>query len=141
MIYKQFDFGTSLRASIGNYAYNNYAAGNAQIGSAGFSSLGFYTNIPTSALVTNFGHNREFSNRSDYFVQDASFLRVDNITVGYSFGKIFGGLISSGRLSGTVQNPFLITKYTGIDPEVFGGIDNNIYPRPVMGIVGLSLNF
>ncbi len=141
LIYKQFDFGTSLRASIGNYAYNNYAAGNAQIGSAGFSSLGFYTNIPTSALVTNFGHNREFSNRSDYFVQDASFLRVDNITVGYSFGKIFGGLISSGRLSGTVQNPFLITKYTGIDPEVFGGIDNNIYPRPVMGIVGLSLNF
>ncbi len=141
LIYKQFDFGTSLRASIGNYVYNNYAAGNAQIGSAGYSSLGFYSNIPTVALETNFVHNREFSNRSDYFVQNGSFLRVDNITIGYSFGKILGGVISNGRLSGTVQNPFLITKYKGLDPEVFGGIDNNIYPRPIMGIVGLSLNF
>ena len=77
---------------------------------------------------------------SDYYVQNASFLRCDNITLGYSFKKVLN-VIQSGRLSATVQNPFVITKYKGLDPEIFGGIDNNVYPRPVMTVIGLTLNF
>jgi iron complex outermembrane receptor protein len=77
---------------------------------------------------------------SDYYVQNASFLRCDNITLGYSFKKLFN-VIQSGRLSATLQNPFVITKYKGLDPEIFGGIDNNVYPRPVMTVIGLTLNF
>ena len=76
---------------------------------------------------------------SDYFVQNASFLKCDNITLGYSFDKLFGTL--SGRVYATVQNVFTITDYKGLDPEVGGGIDNNIYPRPLVSMLGLSLNF
>ena len=77
---------------------------------------------------------------SDYYVQDASFIRVDNITLGYSFRNLFNcGL--SGRVYGTVSNPFVFTKYKGLDPEVNSGIDNNIYPRPLVSQIGLSLTF
>ena len=76
---------------------------------------------------------------SDYYVQKASFLRVDNITVGYSFDNL--GFISGGRISATVQNPFVITDYKGLDPEIFNGIDGSIYPKPVLTVIGLTLNF
>ena len=82
---------------------------------------------------------------SDYYVQNASFLRCDNITLGYTFKKLFKAI--DGRVYGTVQNPFVITKYKGLDPEVANatdktfGIDKNVYPRPLVGIIGLSLNF
>jgi iron complex outermembrane receptor protein len=81
---------------------------------------------------------------SDYWVQNASFLKCDNITLGYSFNKLFKtssykGI--SGRISLTASNVFTITKYDGIDPEVSSGIDNNIYPRPFSMILGLNLNF
>jgi len=77
---------------------------------------------------------------SDYYVQNASFIRCDNISFGYSFKKLFG-VIDSGRVFATVQNPFVITKYKGLDPEISGGIDNNIYPRPIITLMGLTLNF
>ena len=77
---------------------------------------------------------------SDLFVQNASFLKCDNITLGYSFRDLWGYNIS-GRVYGTVQNVFTITNYKGLDPEVSGGIDNNIYPRPFVAMIGLSLNF
>ena len=76
---------------------------------------------------------------SDYFIQNASFLKCDNITLGYSFDKLFGKI--GGRVYATVQNVFTISKYKGIDPETSGGYDGNIYPRPFTGIFGLSLNF
>ena len=81
---------------------------------------------------------------SDYWVQNASFLKCDNITLGYSFNNLFkhgsyNGV--GGRIYGTVSNVFCITKYDGIDPEVFGGIGGDIFPRPISYIVGLSLNF
>ena len=81
---------------------------------------------------------------SDYFVQDASFLRCDNIILGYSFKDIlksnaYKGV--SGRLYCTVQNPFVITEYDGLDPEIEQGFDNNLYPRPVTFMVGLNLQF
>ena len=81
---------------------------------------------------------------SDRWVQNASFLKMDNLTVGYSFANLFKGSNYkgvSGRVYATVNNVFCITKYDGIDPEVFNGIDNNLYPRPISFILGLNLNF
>ncbi|MDD4971693.1 MAG: TonB-dependent receptor [Paludibacter sp.] len=140
IIYKKFDLGFTLRASIGNYIYNGVAAGNLNVGAGGvYSSLGYLSNKLMSAFDTNFtGKTNDYL--SDYYVQNASFLRCDNISFGYSFKKLFG-VIDSGRIFATVQNPFVITKYKGLDPEISGGIDNNIYPRPIITLMGLTLNF
>ena len=141
LIYKDFDFGISLRASIGNYVYNDVAASHANISVSNVYSADAFTNIQTSALETNFtGSNLGDYFKSDYYVQDASFIRCDNITLGYTLKNLFK-VISSGRVYATVQNPFVLTRYKGLDPEIFGGIDNNIYPRPMITMVGLSLNF
>ena len=142
LIYKNFDFGFNLRASIGNYVYNDVESRNGNVGATGiWSTSGFFSNRPKSTLEANFvniaGSNYYLS---DYYVRDASFVRVDNITLGYSFKNLFK-VISSGRIYGTVQNPLVLTKYTGLDPEVFGGIDRDLYPRPVVTMLGLSLNF
>ena len=67
---------------------------------------------------------------SDYYIQNASFLRMDNLNVGYDFGKVLNKKKTGLRLSATVQNVFVITKYKGLDPEISHGIDNNFYPRP-----------
>jgi len=79
---------------------------------------------------------------SDYYIQNASFYRIDNITFGWNFenrGKARFAL--SGRVYASVQNPFVITKYSGLDPEIFGGIDKDFYPRPITCIVGVNLTF
>ncbi len=134
LIWKNWDFSFSLRASLGNYVYNNNDACNSNLDI--YSTLGFFSNRPLSALDTQF-FGTDDSYASDYYVQNASFLRCDNITLGYSFkGSVF-----SGRVYATVQNPFVITGYQGIDPEVNGGIDNNIYPRPLVSLIGLTLDF
>ena len=134
LMWKNWDFSFSLRASIGNYVYNNNDACNSNLDI--YSTLGFFSNRPLSALDTQF-FGTDDSYASDYYVQNASFLRCDNITLGYSFkGSVF-----SGRVYATVQNPFVITGYNGIDPEVNGGIDNNIYPRPLVSLIGLTLDF
>jgi iron complex outermembrane receptor protein len=141
LIYKKFDLGITLRSSIGNYVYNDVTASHANISISNVYSAGAFTNIQSSALVTNFtGANPGDYFKSDYYVQNASFIRCDNITLGYSFNNLFK-VISSGRLYATVQNPFVITSYKGLDPEIYGGIDNNIYPKPMITMVGLSLNF
>ena len=143
LLYKNFDFSFTLRTSLGNYMYNDVDARSAYVGSNGvFSSSGdgFFSNKPTSALETNFTKNATNYYLSDYYIQDASFLRCDNITIGYSFKKLFN-VISNGRIYGTVQNPFIITSYKGMDPEVFQGLDKTIYPRPMITVLGLSLSF
>lgn len=140
VIYNHFDFGISIRSNLGNYIYNSVDAERLNVGKSGiWSTLGFFSNKPRSAFNTNFSGG-EKSYLSDYYVQNASFARIDNITAGYSFDKLFG-FISGGRLSLTVQNPLVITAYKGLDPEVFGGIDGNIYPKPIMTVLGLTLNF
>ena len=140
IIYKQFDFGVSIRASFGNYVYNDVDSRNANVGQSGiWSTSGFFSNRPESTFENNFTGKTNWY-FSDHYVQNASFARVDNITVGYSFTNLFK-VIKNGRIYTTVQNPLIITKYTGLDPEIFGGIDNDIYPRPVITMVGLSLNF
>ena len=140
VLYKEFDFGISMRANLGNYVYNAVAAERMNVGTNGvWSPLGFYENKVMSAFETNFTGGSGITFMSDYYVQKASFLRVDNITLGYSFKKI--GFITGGRLSATVQNPLVFTQYKGLDPEVFSGIDGAIYPKPIMTVLGLTLNF
>ena len=140
--YKSWDFSFSLRSNLGNYVYNNVASSNAALSEGSINNKGYLSNRPLSAFDTNF---QNMNVLSDYYVQNASFLRCDNITLGYSFNKLFGVL--GGRIYGTVQNPFVITKYKGLDPEVANaadktfGIDKNVYPRPLVGILGVSLNF
>ncbi|MEO6498851.1 MAG: hypothetical protein ABIN95_07555, partial [Mucilaginibacter sp.] len=76
---------------------------------------------------------------SDYFVENASFLKVDNVNIGYNFGKIFGNTANLG-VSGNVQNVLVVTKYKGTDPEV-SAIDRSFYPRPRTYVLGLNLTF
>ena len=78
--------------------------------------------------------------KSDYFIENASFLKLDNVTLGYNFDKVFSTKMA-GRLSFSVQNVFTITEYSGLDPEIWNGIDNNIWPRPRIYTLGLKLNF
>ena len=100
---------------------------------------GFFSNFVTRHLEKGFqGVGNYFM--SDMFVQNASFLKVDNVTLGYSFDNLFKRGIN-GRIYATVQNVLTITKYKGLDPEVGSGIDNNFYPRPLVTMLGLSLNF
>ena len=144
--YKNWDFGFSLRASIGNYVFNNLMSGNVNLSAGELYSSGnnFFGNRPVAALDYNWQTYDLEAKLSDHWVQNGSFLKCDNITLGYSFDSLFkGGSYKGigGRIYATASNVFCITKYKGIDPEVFGGIDNNIYPRPFTGILGLSLNF
>ncbi|HNX55563.1 MAG TPA: TonB-dependent receptor, partial [Prolixibacteraceae bacterium] len=131
--YKNFDLSASSRASIGNYVYNQIAAGSSY---DQMYQIGYWKNFPTYLSDTKFV-KRQFT--SDYFVENASFFKLDNITAGYNFNNIFEKM--NARLSFTVQNVFTITKYKGIDPEVPGGIDNNFYPRPRTFMLGVSLSY
>ena len=144
--YKGWDLGFALRASIGNYVFNNLMSGNVNMSAAELYSGGnnFYGNRPVAALDYNWQTYDLEAKLSDHWVQNGSFLKCDNITLGYSFDKLFkGGSYKgiAGRIYATASNVFCITKYKGIDPEVFGGIDNNLYPRPLSFILGLNLNF
>lgn len=140
LIYKNWDFSFSLRASLGNYAYNAVECGRSNLSVSGIYSGNAWHNVAAIALEKNWMNITSNDALSDYFIQNASFLKCDNITLGYSFDKILGQKIS-GRAFLTAQNVFTITKYKGIDPEINGGYDGSIYPRPFVGIFGLSLNF
>ena len=136
LVYKSWDFSFSLRSNLGNYVYNNIASSKAAISEGSINNKGYLSNRPLSAFKSDF---QNVSLLSDYYVTNASFLRCDNITLGHTFKNLFGKV--SGRVYGTVQNAFVITKYAGLDPEVKDGLDKNIYPRPLVGILGISLNF
>lgn len=136
--YKNWDMGFGLRASFNNYVFNDLEAGSSNVSSGSVYRLGFLSNVPTMSIAKGFQTGDNVL--SDYFVQNASFLKCDNITLGYSFDKLFGAPIG-GRVYGTVSNVFTITNYKGIDPEVYGGIDNSLYPRPFSALLGVSLNF
>lgn len=135
--YKGFDFAFNLRASIGNYVYNNVNSSRAQLELLQDNAV--LGNIPTSVLNTNFLRTSDVI-ISDIYIENASFLRMDNITAGYTFQNPIKGF-KSVRLWTGVQNVFVITDYTGLDPEVFGGIDNTIYPRPRTILFGANIKF
>ena len=138
--YKSWDFSFSLRASLNNYVYNSVEAGGSDCNPTSVYSFGALNNRPLMGVANNIQSKNDNTLLSDYFVQNASFMKCDNITLGYSFKKLFGAPIS-GRVYAAVQNVFTITKYKGLDPEVENGLDNNIYPRPLTTLIGLSLNF
>jgi iron complex outermembrane receptor protein len=131
--YKNFDLSASARTSIGNYVYNQVAAGASY---DQMQQIGYWKNFTRALAETNFV-KRQFT--SDYFVENASFLKLDNISAGYNFNKLFGAL--GARVSFTVQNAFILTNYSGLDPEVDGGIDNNFYPRPRTFMLGIGLTY
>lgn len=133
--YKAFDFSFSGRVSIDNYVYNNNLSSRAYY--VNIYKNDYVSNLPTAINDTKF-NSAQYT--SDYYISNASFFKMDNITLGYSFGKLLSDKLTA-RLSMTVQNAFVITKYDGIDPEVDGGIDNNIYPRPRTFLVGVNLSF
>ena len=149
-----FDLGISFRANIGNYVFNNVIATRLQNVAAGnLARDGYYKNLPVDVFNTYYvdGYNMTIYNEAgtsiignaeysitDRFLENASFLRCDNITLGYSFSKSK----ISGRAYCTVSNPFVITKYSGLDPEVgIGGVDNSIYPRSMTTVLGINLQF
>ena len=131
--YKRFDASLTLRAYLGNWVYNNVASANGAY--QNLTGSGMPSNLHTSVLKTGFVVPQYYS---DYFVEDAAFLRMDNITVGYAAsyrGQQF-------RLFGTIQNAFTITGYSGVDPTSgLNGIDNNIYPRARTITTGLNIRF
>jgi iron complex outermembrane receptor protein len=145
--YKKFDLGFSLRANIGNYVYNDVLASSMQYVEKGkfFSSKegGFHNLLQKGYDIywNDFKSDNPNLNSewylSDYFIEDASFLRCDNITLGYTFDISKVNL----RVYATVQNPFVISGYKGLDPELNSGIDNNIYPRSMVTLLGVSVKF
>ncbi|RCH55697.1 SusC/RagA family protein [Mucilaginibacter hurinus] len=133
--YKRWDFSFSGRLSLGNYNYNNVAAGSTYRGL--YSSLGYLANQTKAAEETQFTTALQ-TNMSDFYIQNASFFRMDNINIGYSFPDVKRLKI---RVNGGVQNVFVITKYKGLDPEISGGLDNNFFPRARMFQLGLNCTF
>ena len=142
LYYKNFDLNFTLRANLGNYVYNNVSSAN------GFRNLvtGIVPgNMHRSVLETGFTDSQFFS---DYYIEDASFLRMDNISVGYTIPGLPQGM--NLRVYGTVQNLFTLTDYSGLDPEIGNasnnnatpqfGIDNNLYPRARTFIIGASFS-
>ena len=143
--YRNWDLGFALRASLGNYVYNDAFASTSNMSNSEiFVNSKYLVNRPTDVVADNWLSSATTSTQTDYWVQNASFLKMDNVTLGYSFANLlkqgsWNGI--TGRIYGTVNNVFCLTKYKGLDPEVFNGIDNNLYPRPISFILGLNLNF
>ena len=135
--YKNWWLSMSWRGSYGNYAYNNVFSnyGNQSVGLP--SNGNYLNNVHNNVSQTGFTSPQYLS---DYYVQDASFIRWDNVTLGYTFNNVFSES-STLRITGAVQNVLVITDYDGIDPEISSGIDNNIYPRPRIYTLGLNVNF
>ena len=132
--YKNWDLSTSLRAVLGNYVYNNFAS---QSNVLSIANNDFLMNL--SSVTAQYGFKSP-QYWSDIFVEDASFLRMDNLTLGYNFGDIFNKG-SNLRVYGMAQNVFVITDYSGVDPEIFGNIDNGFYQRPKVYSLGLNFQF
>ena len=135
--YKNWDFSFSGRANIGNYVYNNVASENGVYDRLYRAEGPYLSNVTAYVYETNFQSPRYMS---DYYVQEASFFRMDYISLSYLFANISKSRVSL-RISGTVNNAFTITNYSGLDPEIFNGIDNNIYPRPRAYVLGVNLVF
>ncbi len=139
LTYKDFDLSMAWRGSIGNFMYNNVDSDRGyQLNTLRY--LNVLNNSVHNLLESQFidgGTNRYLS---DYYLQDASFLKLDNITLGYNLGNV-SSCIKNMKLYGSVQNVLTITKYDGLDPEIFGGIDNNLYPRPRTFLLGVNLDF
>jgi len=132
--YKKWTMSFAARASLDNYMYNNFNSNSGTYQNFGFPN--YLGNVSRDVLVTGFTVPRLWS---DYYIENASYLRMDNINLGYNVGRICKN--ATLRVSANVQNVFVITKYSGLDPEIPGGIDNNFYPRPRTYSLGFNLDF
>ncbi len=135
--WRNWDLGIVLRANIGNYVYNGPLYDRNRLSAVSGYQL---NNIIRDEYVFPAFVKNEQLILSDYYVENASFVRCDNITLGYTFDNLLNNNLRL-RLFGAVQNPFVITGYRGLDPEIFDGIDNNRYPRPVTATLGLVATF
>jgi TonB-dependent starch-binding outer membrane protein SusC len=134
--YKQFGAGFVLRSNLGNYIYNNVKAGSGILQNV-LTGQNYLNNAHVDVLRSGFYSRRTWS---DYYLDNGSFLRMDNLYVNYNFGSVLAGKANL-RVTANVQNVFVITKYDGLDPEVNGGIDGNVYPRPRIYALGINLDF
>jgi len=132
--YKNFDFSFNGRISLGNYVYNNVFSSGSY---ANVAASGYLSNRVKNVQETNFENSQYFS---DYYIENGSFMKLDNISLAYNFNNLFQERFRL-RLYLTSQNLITLTKYSGLDPEVFSGIDNNIYPRPRTFLLGVSLTY
>ena len=128
-----FSLGFVLRGSVGNYMYSNLNSG----GTYGANSLNYLYNPAYNVLETGFQNAQYFS---DYYIQNASFLKMDNLTLGYNLSSLLKTKFNV-QLTAIVQNVMTISKYGGVDPEIAGGIDNNIYLRPRTYSLGINVRF
>jgi iron complex outermembrane receptor protein len=136
--WKNLTVAASAHANVGNWVYNN-----------NLSQFSYMNDLWTNNFTANRlaavqqvpFYTAEYE--SDYFVENASFFKLDNVTVGYTFPKIFKAADRDASLNifATVQNVFVISGYSGIDPEVFNGIDSNLWPRPRTYVLGVKFNF
>ncbi|MEM9932844.1 MAG: SusC/RagA family TonB-linked outer membrane protein [Bacteroidota bacterium] len=133
-----FDLTFAGRGNIGNYVYNNVQTDMGYLNRL-YGTTGVLWNVNRSAVDLNVLEQASLT-FSDHFVKRADFFRFDHITVGYTFNNI-AKVAKFARIYATLQNPFVITEYDGLDPEIFGGIDNNIYPKPRTWLLGLSVEF
>ena len=137
--YKNLTFALNGHASLGNWVYNNVASDTEMLADLWTNS--FIGNRLASATKSRFSQAQYLS---DYYVRDASFLKIDNVTLSYNFPKLFQVVKdrpASLTVFGTIQNLLTITRYDGIDPEVYGGIDGTMYPRPRTFVAGVKFNF
>ena len=134
--WKNLSVSAAFRASLGNYVYNAMAVNTGALETMKYSAPQL-SNLHSSYLETGF-KTRQFY--SDHYVENASFLKMDNLTVSYDFGRIFRNSMGL-KASVLVQNVFTLTKYSGVDPEVPNGFDSSFYPRPRIVSLSLGLDF
>lgn len=133
--YKAWSLAFSVRANLGNYLYNNI---NSNFGTyANIAAPLYLTNATADVLHTQFTQSQRMS---DYYLENASFLRMDNLSIGYDFGKLISRKVDL-RATASAQNLFVITKYSGVDPEIYNGIDDKFYQRPRTFSLGINLGF
>ncbi|MBQ6086493.1 MAG: TonB-dependent receptor [Bacteroidales bacterium] len=143
--WKNWDFSVNAHGSVGNYAINNIRKGYSSSNSDDFSK-GYINNLSSKFLINGWtAPSNDYQQYSDMWIEDASFFKIDDINLGYTFKPRKG--VESIRLAGSVQNVCIFTKYTGLDPELYStanindGVDNNIVPRPRFFTVRMSINF
>ena len=137
--FKNWDLAVVTRANIGNYAYNNVASGNSYLNGVVPTTNDFLWNIHSEYLNTGFENQTDNNFLSSHWIQEASFFRIDNITLGYTLANAVKD--ASFRFYGSVQNVATFTEYDGLDPEITGGIDNSFYPRPRSFVFGVNVDF
>jgi TonB-dependent starch-binding outer membrane protein SusC len=138
--YKKWDLAVVTRANIGNYAYNDVSASNSYLNGVIPTTNNFLSNLHSSYLENGFvNQSDENTFISSHYIEEASFFKIDNITLGYTLDNAIKDV--SLRLYGSVQNVATITDYKGLDPEITGGIDSNFYPRPRSFVFGVNVDF